>query len=406
MARANIGAREGRWYWECKILSGVKSPTSTDANGTDGGHVRLGWARREASLDTPVGFDAYSYGLRDVAGQKVHMSRPKDFMPPGTDICEGDVIGMEIVLPSLSFHRKIIEGSYNKAVDVSDDVDPPHPAEALNIVRDRVPIRYKNQIYYEAFEYHPSKELEDLMNPVPVINSASGSVATAAGASASPSPNHPSPALRTLPFSSIRVYKNGHYVGEPFTQLLAFLPPASKVLNQVGAREGLDDGMLGYFPAVSVFRGGAAEVNFGPDFQYPPEGLVCRNHHSNDTDAEGDVDMTGGDHPAEPATPVAGLKAPLRPISDRFEDQVAEQTVWDIVDEVDFWAQDTNYGENDTSEAVRNAGLSEKASAVLMGPVDPEAAEVRAVVQQVVDGGGMMGAGGEGVIKEVVQEEE
>ncbi len=131
MARANVGAREGRWYWECKILSGVKHPGSVSPARSGGGHVRLGWARREASLDTPVGFDAYSYGLRDVAGQKVHMSRPKDFLTPKSDFCEGDVIGMEITLPSLSFHRKVVENSYNKAVDVSDDVDPPHPAEAL-----------------------------------------------------------------------------------------------------------------------------------------------------------------------------------------------------------------------------------------------------------------------------------
>ena len=401
MARANVGAREGRWYWECKILSGVKPPDSAAADTSGGGHVRLGWARREASLDTPVGFDAYSYGLRDVAGQKVHMSRPKDFVTPNSDFCEGDVIGMEITLPSLSFHRKVVEGSYNKAVDVSDDVDPPHPAKAPDIIRDRVPIRYKNQIYFEHFEYHPTKELEDLMNPVPVVNSTTSGTAGNASSSA-PSPNHPVPALRTLPFSSIKVYKNGQYLGEPFSQLLTFLPPASKPLNQVGSRNGLDDAMLGYFPAISVFRGGAAEVNFGPNFWYPPPGLEFKTRNQ----ADGDIDMIGGDHPAQPVAPISGLNASLRPLSDRFQEQIAEETVYDIIDEVDFWAQDTSYGEKESSEAVQHAGLSEKVPAVLMGPVDPEAAEVRAVVQQVVDGGRMVGSGGEGVIKEVVQEDE
>lgn len=404
MARANVGVREGRWYWECKILSGVRNPNHQGMEGASreiGGHVRLGWARREASLDTPVGFDAYSYGIRDVAGQKIHMSRPKDFMPSNSDFCEGDVIGMEIILPSLSFHRKIVEGTYNKAVDVSDDIDTPNPAEAPNIVRDRVPIRFKNHIYFEQFEYHPTKELEDLMNPVPVLTSTSGGSAVNAGA-APPSPNHSSPALRTLPLSSIKVYKNGEFVGEPFSQLLAFLPPASKPLNQAGSRDGLDDAMLGYYPAISVFRGGAAEVNFGPNFWYPPRDLAS----SMADKQEGDIDVIGGDHPAEPAQPILGHKSHVRPLSDRFNEQIAEDIVYDIIDEVDFWAQDTENGEKESSEAMKKVTLSDKASAVLMGPVDPEAEEVRAVVQEVVNSGGMVGIRGDGQIKEVLQEEE
>lgn len=402
MARANVGAREGRWYWECKILSGVKHPESANVGSASDGHVRLGWARREASLDTPVGFDAYSYGLRDVTGQKVHMSRPKDFVNPPSDFCEGDVIGMEIILPSLSLHRKVVDGSYNKAVDVSDDVDPPHPAQAPDIIRDRVPIRYKNSIYFEAFEYHPTKELEDLMNPVPAMNATAGGTIGNTGLSAAPSPNHPVTALRTLPFSSIKVYKNGQYVGEPFSQLLSFLPPASKPLAQHGSRDGLDDGTLGYFPAISVFRGGAAEVNFGPDFWFPPPGLPSQVKK----EADGDIDMVGGDHPTEPETPASGLNAPLRPMSSRFEEQIAEETVYDIVDEVDFWAQDTSYGEKELSEVLRDAGLSEKVSGALMGPVDPEAPGVRAVVQEPVDGGRAIGSSAEGIIREVVQEDE
>ena len=53
-----------------------------------GGHIRCGFVRREATLDGPVGFDAYSYGIRDMDGQKIHMSRPKDFH--GTSFVEGE----------------------------------------------------------------------------------------------------------------------------------------------------------------------------------------------------------------------------------------------------------------------------------------------------------------------------
>lgn len=87
----------------------------------------------------------------------------------------------------------------------------------------------------------------------------------------STTPKHASPLLRRLPHSSIRIFKNGKFVGTASTDLLAFLPPSSKPLNQVGASQD-DDNMLGYFPAISLFHGGALEVNIGPCFWFPPSG--------------------------------------------------------------------------------------------------------------------------------------
>ncbi|KAB8287893.1 hypothetical protein EYC80_010251 [Monilinia laxa] len=315
MAKANVGIREGRWYWECKITSGVPKLKSGEPAQESHGHVRMGFARREAAQDAPVGFDAYSYGIRDVAGQKVWMSRPKDFFPAGESIYEGDVIGLEINLPSERLHRKVVEGNYNPAVDLTDEDDG--GIERADMIRDRVPIRFKTHLYFEQIEYSTCKELEELMNPSPVISSAGG----VASASQDPGPTHPVPALRTLPHSSIKIYKNGKLIGTPFTDLLSFLPHASKPQPQVGAREGLDDGMLGYFPAVSVFRGGAAEVNFGPQWWYPPP----------DSSAEGDdVDMTNDE----------SSSAKIRAASDRYDEQIVEDILYDIIDEVDFWDRD------------------------------------------------------------------
>ncbi|KAH7030910.1 uncharacterized protein B0I36DRAFT_219110, partial [Microdochium trichocladiopsis] len=326
MARANVAVRQGRWYWECKVTRGtVNSAGSTTAPASAApreshGHVRMGFARREASLDAPVGFDAYSYGIRDVEGQKVHMSRPKDFFPAGEEIKEGDVIGLEIRLPSEHLHRKVVQGEYNPAVDLADEEGEAalqYTTEAANIVRDRIPIRFKAHIYFEKIDYHTSKELEDLMNPSPV-----GASGTAGSSSAeNPNPNHPVPALRTLPNSYIRVYKNGVPMGTAFEDLLAFLPPASKPQAQVGAREGMDDGMVGYYPAISVFRGGAAEVNFGPDFWYPPPFTVG---------AAEDEQAADDDIPTDT----------LRPVADRFNEQIVEDIVADVIDEVSFWMQD------------------------------------------------------------------
>ncbi|KAK3688072.1 hypothetical protein B0T22DRAFT_425482 [Podospora appendiculata] len=322
MARANVAVREGRWYWECKITRGILSKRGDSDPGSHG-HVRIGWARREASLDAPVGFDAYSYGIRDVAGQKVHMSRPKDFFPPGEDLKEGDVIGMEIQLPSEALHRKVVQGQYNPAVDLLDE-DSDHGAEALNIIRDRIPIRFKAHIYFEKMDYHTTKELDDLMNPSPMGSSGPH------GSQEAPHPHHPLPPLRTLPNSHIKVYKNGVLMGTPWTDLLAFLPPASKLLQQgAGGREALDDGTLGYYPAVSVFRGGAVEANFGPDFWCPPPGYCGKG-------SKGDK---------------------LRPVNERYDEQIVEDIVYDVVDEVGFWMQDGG-------KVIDRSGKDEKAGEV------------------------------------------
>ncbi len=81
-ARTNIGVREGEWYAEIEILPpehlapGVGSPHPPSAAMKDGPHLRLGWGRREAPVNAPVGFDGYSYGFRDKTGDKVTLSRP------------------------------------------------------------------------------------------------------------------------------------------------------------------------------------------------------------------------------------------------------------------------------------------------------------------------------------------
>lgn len=48
MCRANVGVKEGNWFWEARIQTAAGS----DA---DGPHVRIGWARREGKYsDTPL----------------------------------------------------------------------------------------------------------------------------------------------------------------------------------------------------------------------------------------------------------------------------------------------------------------------------------------------------------------
>ncbi|KAH0420637.1 ash2-trithorax family protein [Colletotrichum camelliae] len=354
MTRANVAIREGRFYWEVKITRGMVDKKDGEDKPESHGHVRMGFARREASVDAPVGFDAYSYGFRDVGGEKVYMSRPKAFFPEGEGIREGDVIGLEIQLPSERLQRKVLAGQYNPAVDTGLD-DDSLAFEAPNIVRDRIPIRFKSHIYFEKIDYHTTKELEDLMNPSPVSSGPANSFEA-------PHPNHPVPALRTLPHSHIKVYKNGIDMGTAFHDLLAFLPPASKPQSNIGARDGLDNGMLGYYPAVSVFRGGAAEVNFGPDFWYPPPGIAG---------PADDVDMVDGGQDEAKKFDYPALDE-IRPVSERYTEQIVEDIVYDIIDEVDFWVQDG-------CKIIDRFGQGEKAGQTGIAPTGRD--EIKELVQ-------------------------
>src|SRR5579859_5327780 len=219
-----------------------------------------------APLDVPVGFDGYSYGLRDVTGQKVHMSRPRAFM---SSFGTGDVIGMHIYLPPLPQNP-----------NESTDTSPP------KIFRDRIPIRFRGQLYFEQPDYVASKEMDDLMNPVlPPQSQLNPSTVPVQR------PNFP-----TLRGSFIKVYKNGVLQGTAFEDLLAFLPPNS----QLQGRD-LDDGMLGYYPAVSVFKHGIVKLNFGPEFEFPPPRDV--------------------------------VERGCRPMCERYEEMIREDKEYDLIDE-------------------------------------------------------------------------
>ncbi|KAF3162892.1 hypothetical protein TWF225_002101 [Orbilia oligospora] len=320
-ARANVGLREGDWYYECKVLNGINPNDLTEENG----HVRIGFARRETSLDVPVGYDAYSYGVRDKDGQIVHMSRPKDFMKES--VANGDVIGLHISLPPLSVQRGIL-APYSENFKYPPDV-----------IRDRVPIKYKAQLYFESFEYMPVKDMEDAMNPAAPTVIGAPSLSTAKGTKA---------CFKSLPGSKIIIYKNGRRIGTAFEDLFAFLPPASQPLSSGGGRP-LDDGHCGYYPTVSVFRGGRAQVNFGPTWEYPPEDLSFGNDDI-------PILITNDDEMRDDDVVVEKYKA--RAICERYNEQIAEDCVYDLVDEVDLWLAEKKAGEAGPSGAENGAGIS------------------------------------------------
>ncbi|KAE8352690.1 putative histone-lysine N-methyltransferase [Aspergillus coremiiformis] len=301
-ARANVCAREGSFYYEARIISGVMNDAQTiPANGNSRlpsrGHVRLGFARREADLDVNVGVDCYGYGIRDVNGEVVNRMRCEYFFPKSESIREGDVIGMLITLPPLSLHKKIVEGTYDPAIDGNASTPTSEPPVASNIIRDRIPFHYKSDFCWQQSNVFPTKQLRDYafnLKETPTFGP--------------PSPmNTEDASLRTLPGSSITIYKNGVKMGTPFKELYAFLPPASRLANGtnnlgLGERENADDGLIGYYPAVSCYGGGAVECRFeGPWWIGPP----VENGES------------------------------IRGVGERFNEQIVEDVIADIVDEVE-----------------------------------------------------------------------
>ncbi|KAH7922823.1 hypothetical protein BV22DRAFT_1037085 [Leucogyrophana mollusca] len=337
-ARCNAPIREGKWYIEVRVEEGGgdRSADAPDANSREGSHVRLGWARREAPLNGPVGLDAYSYGYRDKTGEKVTLSRPR---PYGRPFHTGDVIGMYISLPS----RR-----------TPDENDPHDPAR---IRRERIAIEFKGQEYFESLEYPQSKEMIALMDysnkststaslPSAPLNKKSGGVKNLPERGGRPAPGTEAPVLRPLPVlagSHIAFFVNGECQGPAFSDLYDYLPlrttPASrkkdKESSKKRAREGaprehkenpFDDGTLGYYPFISLFNHARVHINPGPDFAFPPP-----------SDVERVLSGTG-----EPES----SQRTWRPVSERYSEYMQEQ-----------WAIDAQEEEEGKIEAAKMAEL-------------------------------------------------
>ncbi|CAO3644132.1 unnamed protein product [Cunninghamella echinulata] len=316
MCRTNVGVREGNWYWEATILKG---------NDDSGGHVRIGWARREACLNAPVGYDAYSYGYRDKTGEKVFCSRLENY---GEPFETGDVIGLYISLPP----------RYKRNDTTSSSTNNKDGMKFKSPTRKRIPILFKDTLWFEEKDYRQSKEMEALADRYRKDDEKLYEP-------------------KKLEGSYITIYKNGVSLGVMYTDLTDYedfgsLPemilaqhqkkkrkynskkdnnnnnnnnsststPTSSSTTATSAINLLDDedfdgnsrhqqwnddpplvddGTLGYYPAVSVYKGGVVTCNFGPDFQYPP------------TDA-----------------------APWKPMCERYKEYMVEECMWDLVDEV------------------------------------------------------------------------
>jgi hypothetical protein len=96
--RATHGVSRGAWMYEMTLLP--DSPqTGEEKFNRVAGHVRVGWARSQAELQAPVGFDRFGYGVASKTGDKVHLRKLEPLWPRALQA--GDVVGCYISLPAL-----------------------------------------------------------------------------------------------------------------------------------------------------------------------------------------------------------------------------------------------------------------------------------------------------------------
>ncbi|GAA96720.1 uncharacterized protein L969DRAFT_79636 [Mixia osmundae IAM 14324] len=333
-ARVNVPLREGSWYFEWEVLRGggdnARTGQADAAPGSDGmagsaatragasAHVRLGLARREATMNAPVGYDGYSYGLRDKTGDKITLSKPESY---GEPFKTGDIIGVYVSLPTRT-----------SLPDPDDPDDPRH------LVRKRMQIRYRGHFYFESMEYVASKEMTDLADltagQVAPVKPAAPVKAAAPGKKAIVRDEPPPPReLKRLPGSRIAYFKNGRPMGVAFEDLFDYVPlrphpPSAAKLAQAQRQSLLeqlaldrtnhhDDGTLGYYPAASVYFGGTVRLAVGPHFAYPPPANIESLLYEPE-DAVGSPDAM-----QEDVKPRLGPS--WRPLADRFDEYYREQ---------------------------------------------------------------------------------
>lgn len=380
-SRSDVCIKEGAAYWEVEVVKGGTTvPVSSNNNilkkdAIDcSPHLRFGVTRREASLEGPVGFDVYGYGIRDQGLESFHEGKLRKVLNPDQyQLKQGDILSFILYLPkldvqvnqakeytiqrinalknaskSMKTHRTPVTEQWNSHNGNEEPATKKRPKIAKNtdfhlallediryndIIRDHIAIRYKNQLFFEATDY--------IKTTIPEYYS---------------SDKRERQDYYSLDGSFLAVYCNGKYLGKAFQNLNPFLPPFSELqynekfyagywrngeyieehgndINQSdlegvyqrssknknstsnGHKKGLllrnkyvNNNRLGYYPTVSCFNGGEANILTEQgqlkyfDVITPPEPLDIKD---------------------------------IKTLNTLFMEQVADDIVWDIIDEVE-----------------------------------------------------------------------
>lgn len=353
-SRCDVCVKEGEAYWEVEVIRGgllepfsddVPLPKKKDVLNTIP-HLRIGVSKREASLEAPVGFDAYGYGIRDHTLESIHEGNITQNLSMRS-LKPGDRLGLLLKLPSFEEQRQQAqEYAYRRTEALSDHNSRSSPSNDLwrpeesgpnkkkvkkafshiefqkalledidnnNVIRDHIAIRYKNQLFFEATDYVKTTK--------PEYHS---------------SDKRERQEYYHLVDSHLSVFLNGEPLGKAFKDLKPFLPPFSelqykekfffdywrhgsvhnndKSLTETTQNKGLllrnkyvNNNKLGYYPAISCFNGGTGKIiTQRSELKYLDDVLKM--------------------HPQPNKVKV---------LESLFEEQIAEDIVWDIIDEVE-----------------------------------------------------------------------
>lgn len=375
-ARTDVCIKEGLTYWEVRVIAGGIPESLPDADSGAAArqlldrtpHLRLGVSRREANLEAPVGYDSYGYGIRDYALESVHEGRLKHVLDHETSTLRpGDTLGFLLVLPSLEeqisqareyTQRKLdalahhSASSSNTTQNSYNENDAPRKKQRLfgqldfqralleqidygDVVRDNIAIRYKNQLFFESTDYVRTTRPEYY--------------------SMDKRAQHE---FYQLKESALHIFVNGEHRGAAFSGLQPFLPPFSELqyneklyynywrLGPEIPREQADahvsatsstisgsavgglsshtnvvskghllrnkfanNSRLGYYPTVSCFNGGSAQIlTRENDLLYLRKAREFSKSLVRDTN--------------------------ILTLEDLMSNQIADEVVWDIIDEV------------------------------------------------------------------------
>lgn len=267
-------------------------------------------------LTASVTCHSYSYAYRDKTGEAITLSRPK---PYGTSFGTDSTIGIYISLPP------------RPTIDPTDRQDP------NRIVRKRVAIRFKGQLYYESLEYPSSKEMDDLcIDPATKTKVVAEQKKAAPGTKAPPPVEALGPAPRPLPIlknARIAFFVDGKCQGVAFEDIYDFAPLRTHPGQRSERKKAdprtnwHDDGTMGYYPFVSVFGGGIASINPGPNFEFPPpDNIEAALRASSNPPSNEEVAFSRKEE---------GSTKDWRALSERYPEYLAEQSVLDDLDEVE-----------------------------------------------------------------------
>lgn len=297
--RSDVCMKEGKIYWEIDVRTV-----------SDTAHIRCGISRREASMETPVGCDFYGYGLKDKGLQVIHEGRLQTVVK-SYEVKAGDRIGFLLTLPSLEKqNEQAMDYSLKRIMELNSDSENGQKrnrklnkefykfllrkCEPLNVVRDQIAIRYKNQLFYESTDYVKTTKPDYYDN------------------------KDETQKFYELEESTLEIYVNGEHYGTAFKGITPFLPPFSELQynekfylhhwNKRNIAHGIEirnkyvnNNRLGYYATVSSFQGGSAAI------------ITDKSQLKFLVD---DPDV--------------------KTLDDVYNEQIASDIVWDLIDEVDI----------------------------------------------------------------------